>query len=226
MAEHRPPHLEFDLAGTGRTVRLRDFTTVVAGYTGRDPYEVRRHIKELEAIGVAPPDSVPVFIPVDSALVTQDNVITVQGRQTSGEVEPVLLRCDGHLYLGVGSDHTDRDLERSSLSASKRACPKPVATTVVPLPAPDRPAAWDAIGVASHVDGVLYQQGRLSALRDFHDLLRAYRQTTAPHDGDLVMFGGTVALLTGQLVCGTRWSVQLRTPHAGTIHHDYRVVPT
>jgi len=41
-----------------------------------------------------------------------------------------LINHEGQLYLGLGSDHTDRQLEAVSVAASKQACAKPVASTL------------------------------------------------------------------------------------------------
>src|SRR5690606_41751244 len=103
------------LAGIGATaVTLSDFQLVIAGYTARDHDALRAHVNELAAIGIPAPESVPSFSPTPAGLLTHSAEITVAGARTSGEAEPVLVRHDGRLYLTVGSDHTDRDLQRAS----------------------------------------------------------------------------------------------------------------
>lgn len=218
MTAGGPRRLTFQVAGTGERVALADVHAVVAGYTGRDEAAVREHIAELAAIGVPPPASVPAFYPVDSALLTQQETVPVRGLNTSGEVEPVLVRAGGALFLTVGSDHTDRDLERTDIAASKRACPKPVCRQLVRLPAPPERLDWDAVQVSCHVDGVAYQSGRLAALRVPTDVLAMY---AGPGDGDLVMFGGTLPLLTGTFVAGTRWQLSLALPDGTVLRHAY-----
>jgi len=94
---------------------------VVAGYTGRDEATVKAHTQELAAIGIPPPDSVPCFYELDPSLLTTAPVIEVDSKHTSGEVEPVLIRHGGKYYLGIGSDHTDRDLQRVDIEASKKS---------------------------------------------------------------------------------------------------------
>ncbi|MEV0072580.1 DUF2848 family protein [Amycolatopsis sp. NPDC050768] len=208
--------LTFTVAGTGETVAVADFDLVVAGYTGRDEAAVKHHIDELAAIGVPPPDSVPAFYELDAALATQAAAISVDGTNTSGEVEPVLVRAGGKLYLTVGSDHTDRDIETSSVKDSKAACPKPLGTTVIPVDNPD----WDAIVAESTVDGVRYQLGPLSALRiptDVLDLLGGSAER------DLVMFCGTLTLLDGKFVPGKAWTLSLALPGGPELTHAYSV---
>lgn len=206
--------LSFTVAGTGETIRLTDFDLVVAGYTGRDEAEVRRHIDELAAIGVPPPESVPAFYELDAALATQAVTVAVTGSNTSGEVEPVLVRAAGRLYLTVGSDHTDRDIETRSVAESKAACVKPLGSTVVAVAEPD----WDAIAAESTVDGRLYQSGALRALRVPTDVLALH---TGPADRDLVMFCGTLPLRDGKFVAGTRWTLSLTLPDGVALTHAY-----
>lgn len=97
---------------------------IVAGWTGRDADAVQHHIDELAVLGVAPPSTTPLFYEVSAALLTQDTAIQVLGDETSGEAEPLLVKQDGAYWLGLASDHTDRDLETTSVAASKQACAK------------------------------------------------------------------------------------------------------
>jgi hypothetical protein len=208
--------LTFTVAGTTDQVELTDFDLVVAGYTGRDEASVKKHIDELAAIGVAPPETVPAFYPVPASLATQEPRITVTGSNTSGEVEPVLVRAAGKLYLTVGSDHTDRDIERDSVAESKAACAKPVGTTVIEVATPD----WDVIAASCTVDGAAYQQGTLRALRIPTEVLALYE---GPAERDLVMLCGTLPLLNGEFVAGTDWTVSLTLPDGQELTHAYSV---
>ena len=214
------PSVTFTVAGTGEKLPLDDFDLVVAGYTGRDEASVRAHIKELAAIGVPEPDSVPAFYPMGTELATQSDEIRVSGTYTSGEVEPVLIRHDGRLFLGVGSDHTDRDLERDSVAKSKQVCPKPVSATVVELPDQAAGFDWDAVRMECTVDGAVYQRGTLAALRLPTEVL-ALRDAAVPTERSLVMLCGTLPLLEGTFVAGASWTLSLRTPDGTEIRHAY-----
>ncbi|MFT6309610.1 MAG: hypothetical protein ACJA0Z_004794, partial [Halioglobus sp.] len=103
---------------------------IVAGWTGRDSHAVNHHIKELGQLGIAPPSAVPLYYRVSDSLLTQSPNIQVLGSASSGEVEPLILRQQDRWYLGLASDHTDRELEAHSVAASKQACVKPVAMQV------------------------------------------------------------------------------------------------
>ena len=103
---------------------------VVAGWTGRNVAALEAHIKELEAIGVKRPKTVPIFYRVARSLLTSGDTIEVMADKSSGEVEFVLYQYDDGLWLGVGSDHTDRKAETVGVTLSKQLCAKPVGATL------------------------------------------------------------------------------------------------
>lgn len=166
----------------------------VAGWTGRDRAAVDHHIAELAAIGVAPPSEVPLYYRVSDSLLTQATTIQVMGDETSGEVEPLVVRTGGRLYLGLASDHTDRALEVSSVAASKQICAKPVAR-----------ALWAWEDVEGHLDTlkltteieeagtwVPYQEGSLAAIRPLPDLISGAALTD-----EAAMLCGTLPAIGG-----------------------------
>jgi hypothetical protein len=217
--------LQFRLLGTNSHFDLEAPRLIIAGYTGRDAAAVSAHIEELAAIGIPPPASVPAFFELDPALLTTDPVVKISGSNTSGEVEPVLIRHNGYHYLGVGSDHTDRDIERSDIAASKAACPKPVSHQVIALPDDLDALHWDAIDVESDVDGAPYQRGSLALMRTPADLLARLVGTLGELTDDLVMFCGTVPLLTGTFRPGRRWRLALLLDSNTSLTHAYEVRP-
>ncbi|WP_448627666.1 DUF2848 family protein [Geodermatophilus sp. URMC 64] len=226
MSDALATALRLTVAGSDATFELCPARLVVAGYTGRDEAAVRHHIDELAAIGIAPPPAVPMLYDLDPALLTAE--ATAPAAETSsGEVEPVFVRHDGHWYLGVGSDHTDRELERADIKASKAACPKPLGPQVLALPDGvadgDCDDAWDAGALASFVDGERYQAGPLAALRTPGDLLPRVLRAFEDDDpaGDLVVFAGTVPLLDGAFRFGRDWHLEL-TLAGRTLSHTYR----
>ena len=213
--------LTFDVLGSDERLELSTYDLVVAGYTGRDEASVQHHIDELAAIGIPAPDSVPSFYELASELVTQEDRIQVSGSNSSGEVEPVLIRLAGRLFLSVGSDHTDRDIERSSVAESKAACPKPVSKTAVALDGLS--LDWDAIDAHSTVDGAEYQRGRLDALRIPTDVLDLYDARKDGQKRDLVMFCGTLPLIDGVFVAGADWELSILLPDGTDLTHTYAV---
>src|ERR1700759_2606422 len=118
------PVIDFLLHGSPAPVAIDDL--VVAGWTGRDSATVEHHIAELQAIGVARPRNVPCFYRVGANLLTTEETLDVTGADGSGEVEFVLVSLPQGLYVGVGSDHTDRKVESYGVTVSKQMCPKPI----------------------------------------------------------------------------------------------------
>src|SRR5688572_33439307 len=98
---------------------------VIAGWTGRNVAALEAHIKELEALGVKRPKSVPIFYRVAASLLTTADAIEVMADKSSGEVEFVLYALDDGMWIGVGSDHTDRKAETIGVTLSKQLCAKP-----------------------------------------------------------------------------------------------------
>lgn len=196
-------------------------TTVIAGYTGADQQKVREHIHELSLLGVEPPENVPEFYLVSPTSLTQAGRISV-GLQTSGEAEPVLIRFQGRYLLTLGSDHTDREVEARSVQASKAVCPKPLARKALEFDLSLEKQNWEGLKLVCSVDGEPYQEGKASLLPIF-ETLRIYEERFGATDGDLVLFGGTVPLLTGTFVYGQHWELSLE--FAGEIlSFDYEAV--
>lgn len=93
---------------------------VNAGYTERDQERVRKHIEELKKEGIPALDSTPTASEVITKLFYFEDEIELVGEKTSGEGEFVLLWGEGQVYVGVGSDHTDHELETVSIIKSKQ----------------------------------------------------------------------------------------------------------
>lgn len=215
--------LDLDLDGTSTTVRIDH--AVIAGWTGRDAVAVERHIRELEALGVAPPAAVPVFYPVSPARLTTDARISCLGTQSSGEAECVLLAAQGRLWVGVGSDHTDRKVETYDVHVSKQMCDKPIAPRFWPHAAVA--AHWDRLILRSFaVTGAtrtLYQEGTVAAMLAPHDLLARFTASAALPDATL-MFGGTLPVEGGIRSAG-RFEFELEDPVRGCkIAHGYDIL--
>jgi Protein of unknown function (DUF2848) len=196
---------------------------VIAGWTGRDREAVEHHIRELEALGVKRPATVPVFYRVAVARVTTDSAIEVLGERSSGEVEFVLLKWQGRLWVGTGSDHTDREAEAAGVSLSKQMCDKPVAPAFWAFDDIER--HWDRLLLRSYttVDGhrALYQEGAVASMLHPEELLaRLGRGGMA--DGTM-MFCGTIPALGG-VRPGDRFDFELEDPvRKRKIAHGYDI---
>ena len=213
--------LSLQAIGTGKTLTFAPGRLLVAGYTGRNLAAVEAHIAELAKIGVPRPATIPSYYQLAPELLTTDQVINVKGGSTSGEVEPVILRQGSEYYLTIGSDHTDRDLERSDIHRSKAACPKPLASSVVPLGTDLASADWDHMSIASTIDGNPYQSGTVSTLRHPADLFDRLTRGLGPVTGDFALFCGTVPLIEPEFVFGTAWTLHLGLPDGKALVHTY-----
>ncbi|KOX20030.1 hypothetical protein ADK67_31160 [Saccharothrix sp. NRRL B-16348] len=198
---------------------------VVAGWTGRDAAAVRRHVEELRQLGVEPPRRTPCFYELGRGLLTTAPEVDVIGSRSSGEVEFVLVAVGGALFVGVGSDHTDRGVEAHDIATAKQMCPKPVAPVLWPL---ESIGHWDELVLRSYiyVDGrrVLYQQGCVAEIQRPADLIDRFtkgRRALLP-DGT-VMFCGTLPVI-GESVPARQFGFELEDPVRDVrIAHSYRV---
>lgn len=194
----------------GRTVSVQPDVFVIAGYTGRDRVAVQRHIDELAHEGIAPPPEVPVWFPMPIGILTTGPRIGVPSAQTSGEVEPALIGTGDALYLGIGSDHTARDVEREDIARSKRICPKPIGRSLARIDKLD--ASLDSVGLESSIDGRPYQHGTFAQIVPLGTLLETFLART--NADRFVLFCGTVPLLGGAFRFGRRFSARL---HGGPL---------
>jgi len=195
---------------------------IIAGWTGRDRLAVERHIEELAALGVKRPTSAPVFYRASAARVTTADRIQVLGEQSSGEVEFVLLQHAEQLWLGVGSDHTDRQVEAYDVGVSKQMCDKPVAAQWWAFS--DVEPHWDRLLLRSYVGGerTLYQEGSVTAMLEPLELIARYAPGKALPD-DSLMFCGTLAAMGG-VRPSSQFTFELEDPVLGRIiRHTYHV---
>lgn len=199
---------------------------IVAGWTGRDKAAMEHHMAELEAIGIARPASTPVFYRNSVTRLTTTELLQTPGAGSSGEVEFVLFNIDGTLWVGVGSDHTDRDVERYNITVSKQMCDKPICDRLWPFDALQD--HWDSLEIESRAvingEKVIYQHGTVAAMLPPADLIAALEAETgtAFGPGD-VMMGGTLPAIGG-VRAAERFTFSLRNPQTGDqLSHGYDV---
>jgi len=193
---------------------------VIAGWTGRDEIALKKHIKELEEIGVKPPKTTPIFYRVSAALFGQFTEIQVSGPDTSGEVEFVLMQKADGLYVTVGSDHTDRKAETIGVTLSKQLCQKPTCPQAWRYD--EVKPHWEKLVLRSWADGELYQEGTVAAMRSPEDLLSRH-----PLRAGWAMYCGTLAA-KGGIRPSQKFEMELSDPVLKrTLRHVYsaRVLP-
>ena len=214
--------MEFLINGAPRRIEIAQ--VVIAGWTGRDKASVEKHISELAAIGVKRPRAVPMFYRVAASLLTTAREVEVVGENSSGEVEFVLVSAPDTLYVGVGSDHTDRKVETYGVTVSKQMCPKPAASELWPFA--DLDAHWDRLVLRSHVTRggrrLLYQEGEVSRMLAPRDLLERFSGSAYLAPGT-AMFCGTLAV-RGEIGGGERFEIELHDPVRNrSLRHEYAV---
>ena len=216
------------------TVDAQDTTTpltlpidqlVIAGWTGRDPVARDSHIAELEALGIARPASTPIYYRVSARRLTLEDEIEVCGAESSGEVEFVLIGWQGRIFVGCGSDHTDRKVESYGVTVSKQMCDKPIASVLWEIE--DVIGHWDRMVLRSHavIGGKreLYQEGTLEAMLPVDALIKRGFDGGRLPDG-CAMFGGTFAA-KGGIRPASRFEFALEDPVLKrTIRHAYDVI--
>jgi hypothetical protein len=232
--------LENSGAATAREVGIDD--AIVAGWTGRDAAAVEKHITELEALGVRRPATTPIFYRVAAARLTTAAEIEVVGAHSGGEVEFVLLQHGGRMWVGAGSDHTDREVETYGVTVSKQMCDKPLAPVFWAFD--DVAPHWDRLTLRAYVieNGArkIYQEGSVAAMLTPLDLIGrcAVPAGTAGVPPEVpegkvqlpentVMFCGTLAARGGVRPTG-RFEFEIEDPVLGrAISHSYsvRVLP-
>lgn len=185
---------------------------LLAGYASRDQESVRKHIEELKKIGVPAPSKVPMIFRVAPYLLTFDEKIEVGNEKTSGEVEYVILiDKDKRIYVTVGSDHTDRWLEKIDILSSKWMCCKVIPREVWVYD--EIKDHWDDIIIESYIiekgEKKLYQREKLKALLSVEDLIKTFN---IKDEVGVVLFSGTIPTLTNEIIYSNWFEIIMHDP--------------
>jgi len=197
---------------------------VIAGWAGRNMAVIEHHIEELAALGIPRPSTTPLYYRVAAQTLTQGHRLTVLGPDSSGEVEPVVIAMADGLWIGIGSDHTDRKAEAQGIALSKQLCGKPVGSQLWCYA--DVENHWDELTIRSWAviggERVLYQDSPISSLRTPRDLIKRYAGADTLQPGTL-MFCGTPGAIGG-IRPGTRFEMQLHDPVLNrSLEHAYDI---
>lgn len=189
----------FYLADTSDALEIDVEELIIAGWAGREQAGIDEHIEELKAIGVTPPSSTPLFYRVSADQLTTAETVQVLGGESSGEVEVVLIGTEQGTYVGIGSDHTDREAEAWSVAHSKQVCAKPVGHKLWTLESViDH---WDDLKISSYAtfggEEVLYQQGGVTGLLHPKDLLQRFGLDEPKLTPGQAMLCGTLPVIGG-----------------------------
>ena len=166
---------------------------LVIGFAGRNIEKTMEHIRELEEqLGVPAPKQIPTIFECS----LED--IKFVGNKTSGEVEYIIVKSGEKIYIGLGSDHTDRELESVSIPKAKQVSPKPIAGELWDYE--EVKDHWDQIRLVSYqtINGeeVKYQDGTLSDILPVEKILSVLTERIGNIDNSII-YSGTVPVLDG-----------------------------
>ena len=211
------------LAGSHGRIEPKISRLILTGFAGRSTADVEAHIEEMARQGVPRPAYFPMFWPVLPHLITQGDAISVYGLDTTPEVEYVLFTWQGVLFVTLGNDQCDVDVEaRLSAEKSKNLCQKVVARQAWPIAEVLR--HWDELQLTLSCDGTVLQQDRLAALIQPEALCDKVSAVDGHVNDGRMIFSGTIAT-RGELP-KPPYGVTMRLAdlHLGReIRHDFRV---
>ena len=188
---------QIQLEVEGALVPVEIDRVIIAGFTGRNREAVQHHIRELEAHGVPAPATVPAFYDVPAGQLSTASSIDVNSDSVSGEAEAVLIFPGDDLesaLVTVGSDLTDRVMERESILRAKQF-PKPIGRRAWRMR--DIVDAWDDLRLTSWTEAGSdrrYQQGTLASLLKPQDVIAAMPADLRSHLANSAIFLGTIPL--------------------------------
>lgn len=200
-----------------------------AGYTARDQSQVQKHIDELRKEGIAAPKSIPTFYPkIADRITTADKIEVLADNTTSGEAEFVLLFTQGKVYVGVGSDHTDRKLEQHNILAAKQMCVNVISAEVWRYE--EVADHWDDLILRSWVekDGQrqLYQEARLGTCMKVEELIDKVKGQVTGDLSGMIFYTGTIPAIGGEICFSRRFEAELIDEQMGrSLSCAYSVEP-
>lgn len=195
--------------------------------SARDKETVIKHMEELRKSGIAISDEFPIFYPkTPERITTSTRFESLPDSKTSGEVEYVLLLDKGNVYVTVGSDHTDRELQKTNLVAAKQIYYNVIAPKVWNYE--QVKGHWDSIIMRSWVEDngqrQLYQEGTTVEIMKPEKIIEEVKRRVTGDLNGMVIFSGTLPTLSGNLSFSSRFEVELIDEHLKrAIKHTYTV---
>lgn len=196
---------------------------LLTGYSGRDEADIAAHLAEMASLGVAGPDTVPVFHPAMSCLLTQGDTVEAVGPDSRPEIEFVLFEVNGARFVTLGNDQFDLATEQHcSAVKSKSLCQKLVARNAWLLSQVS--GHWDELVLELRSGATLLQSSAVSAILPPDRLMAdAMRQRGFRRERGM-LFSGTVPMLRPIEADMREFSMALRDPVLGrAIGCDFHV---
>lgn len=169
------------------------------GFTSKNREIIQAHINEQLVLGIQTSQDIPHHFLCWPGLLNFEDHLFVVGHDTSGEIEFAILKGEDHkIYIGLISDHCDREVSALKVTKSKQVCSRPVCRQVWRWE--DIKDHWNQITLKSYqyVDGkeVPYQEGCLGDYIPLEDIV-AFAESSMKTESNYLIMSGTVATVSG-----------------------------
>lgn len=190
---------------------IEDINLIAMGFTARNQEQMEKNLNALKREGIEFPDDFPQVYRISRLLATDEDFIEVVSDSTCGEVEYLILKHGDKHYIGVGSDHADKELEKSSIINSKQICGKPHSVNFWKYD--EIKEHWDTLILRSWQETageeVLYQENTVANILEPEKIIKKVEEKIT---GDYLVFSGSVANLTGYFIYGDRFRYEIYDP--------------
>jgi len=219
-----------NLKNEENVVGLKWGNCAVAGYTGRNQKAVMAHIKELEKLGVPAPQKVPSIYWIEPERISTSKKLYVIGNKTSGEVEYFLAKDkNNETYFTIASDHTDREIEKISVSKAKQICSKIIAENCWKVS--DIYDHWDDIIIRTKIKEedtspeILYQECKLKEILLPEELQQICEEEIPFKNSNISIFSGTPPIIPNETIFAKIYQLIMVDPVLKReIKHIYRIL--
>ena len=200
------------------------------GRTSRNPEDIMKHLEELKKAGIKVSPGIPSYNPkVNDRITTGNKIEVLPNSKTSGEVEYVLLfTSNNSFYVTVGSDHTDRELEKQNVVLSKQICLNVISPKIWRYE--DVKDHWDNLIMRAWIknDGKrqLYQEGKLGEMLRPEEVIEKVGLRVSGDLTGAVVYSGTFPIIGGKLNFSPYFEFELIDEKRGkSIRHSYNAEP-
>jgi len=200
------------------------------GRTARDVSQIQKHIEELKKAGIASVlTGIPLYFPkLPDRITSDDTIYVLPNSKTCGEVEYVILIDQDEIYVTVGSDHSDRELEKQSIPYAKHICRNVIAPKVWLYR--DVKENWDDIVMRAWVEAdgqrKLYQETKLVTMLRPEEVIEKVKNRVVGDLQGMVIFAGTPPIIEGKFSFHSRFEMEMLDERGGrSIRWAYSTKP-
>lgn len=208
--------MNFNIQEDDKTLVIKStnkLKVIAMGFTARNQEQMKKNLEALKKEGIEYPSSFPQVYPCIKNVLDSGDEIDVLSENTCGEVEYLILKIKNELFIGVGSDHADKKIEKKSILYSKNICPKPFKNLF-----------WRYSQVRDHWDDLIirswqkdgnefikYQDSSVSNILQPSHVLKSISSCMDDNE-DYIIFCGSVANITGRYIYGEEFIYEIEDP--------------